>query len=648
MKESITKFDLEAAFKALDEIEIPQAEKGIKANKPALTEIFSAKSKLDLLLEDYYDISNGDALTDAKEAREAEVAKAKLARIEKIVDLDAESPEDLLTSYVGKFIIQCPQCMTLFYKSPEDIEKSEDDENTVNVNEVCQHCGNDSGYTLIGKVGEVEEPLPEEPSAETDELATTEEEATDNEEATDVENESEEDLNLDDDFAELDLELEDESENSTEDKKEESLLVDNNTTLLENLNEEDTLDVSSSEFEKLINSTEFKQSISDREVRNMMQEFEESKSVSEELITEENILDKIKNKVTNIKKNKAPQTREQKADWLLQNALTDYHKAKIDNIGELVPEEDNRRFKVFLVMGFTNRYKNGKVITVAPSFSNKDLEPGMPDFQAKKTYKEADNIARGWSLEEGHGPAFIFLAQDKQDPKPVFLCEYFDGELELDQLDKYCETVNKSIEGAKLRAEGNDDSFIDKITAAKLEVGDTVSYLNEITGETLTATVEDIKQSKLGNGTLCLKLRRTKNGIAEFFTVVPETQFTLVQKTRENLTNIMTGIEELHESSLESLISDSLIEKYENIAGFRLQSCSYLNEQLVIEGTLIHTSGLTEKIAYQFTEGTTLNQDKVKFLGLNENLTLKSQIELIGRVENEHQVFITESFKILA
>ena len=33
MKESVTKFNLEAAFKALDEIEIPVARRGIAANK---------------------------------------------------------------------------------------------------------------------------------------------------------------------------------------------------------------------------------------------------------------------------------------------------------------------------------------------------------------------------------------------------------------------------------------------------------------------------------------------------------------------------------------------------------------------------------------------------------------------------------------
>ena len=76
--------------------------------------------------------------------------------LKKIVDLDANSAEELLPSYVGKYIVQCPQCMTLFYKSPEDVEHS-DDESTVNVNETCQHCGNVSGYTLIGKVDGISE-----------------------------------------------------------------------------------------------------------------------------------------------------------------------------------------------------------------------------------------------------------------------------------------------------------------------------------------------------------------------------------------------------------------------------------------------------------------------------------------------------------
>ena len=158
-KEQVTIFNLEDAFKALDEIAVPKAPKGIKANKTDLTESFKDfnKSRTDLLMEEYYDLADSADLEEAKADREAEVAKAKLAKIEKIVDLEANSEEDILPSYVGKMIIQCPQCMTLFYKEEADIVKSETDEETVNVAEVCQHCGNDTGYTLIGKVEGVQE-----------------------------------------------------------------------------------------------------------------------------------------------------------------------------------------------------------------------------------------------------------------------------------------------------------------------------------------------------------------------------------------------------------------------------------------------------------------------------------------------------------
>lgn len=242
MKESVTKFDFEAAFKALDEIDVPSSNEGVKANRPALAEIFSRKSKFDSLFEEYYDIGSSEELGDAKEAREAEIAKAKLERIEKIVDLDADSPEDLLTSYVGKYIIQCPQCMTLFYKDKEDVVESEDDSTTVNVNEVCQHCGNESGYTLIGKVGEAEADeaeaglgMDEMPADE--ELPTEEvpEEGTD--EATEAPVEGDEDFS---DLDALDLDLEEPVED--EEKKEESFVAHAGETLVEDVQDDKELD----------------------------------------------------------------------------------------------------------------------------------------------------------------------------------------------------------------------------------------------------------------------------------------------------------------------------------------------------------------------------------------------------------------------
>jgi hypothetical protein len=220
-KEQLTMFDLEAAFKALDEIEVPKAAKGIRANKEDLKESFKDfnRSRTDLLMEDYYDISDTADLEEAKAEREAEVAKAKLARIEKIVDLEAESEEDLLPSYVGKMIIQCPQCMTLFYKNEEDIVKSETDEETVNVAEVCQHCGNESGYTLIGKVeGVSEEEVTSAPQQEGENIDEPDNNVE--EENLDLELNTDEEV-VEDDDENLNLDAVDDTDNpDTEDKSE--------------------------------------------------------------------------------------------------------------------------------------------------------------------------------------------------------------------------------------------------------------------------------------------------------------------------------------------------------------------------------------------------------------------------------------------
>lgn len=220
MKERVTKFDLENAFKALDEIAIPKVSK-VRPNRPNLKESVKRVDRTSMLVEDYYDLYNREDVNELKEDREAEIASAKLAKIEKIVDLDAESPEDLQPTYVGKTIIQCPQCLTLFYKDPADIIVSEENPDMVNVDEVCQHCGNDSGYTIIGKVAEEEVPVDELPQE-----AIPEDIPEEND--TEVEDEAEEDIPMtDEEPAEgeesTDLDLEAASDESVEEEPEEEV-----------------------------------------------------------------------------------------------------------------------------------------------------------------------------------------------------------------------------------------------------------------------------------------------------------------------------------------------------------------------------------------------------------------------------------------
>lgn len=218
MKESVTKFDLDAAFKALDEIPIPKVGR-VRPNRiDDLHESVKRVDRTSALIEDYYNIQNQDEMEVAKEEIDADVARAKLARIEKIVDLDAKSEEDILPSYVGKIIIQCPQCMTLFYKKPEDIERSEENDELVNIGEECQHCGNDSGYMVIGKVAE--EKVEEEPAEDIPEDDAAEEPEAELDVAEDEEVEGEE---IEDNGTEDDLPPVEETQEEVEEEVKESL-----------------------------------------------------------------------------------------------------------------------------------------------------------------------------------------------------------------------------------------------------------------------------------------------------------------------------------------------------------------------------------------------------------------------------------------
>lgn len=650
MKESITKFDLEAAFKALDEIEAPKAEK-IQSNRAPLTEIFSRKSKFDALMEEYYDINSNEGLENAKEAREAEIAQAKLARIEKIVDLDAESADDLLTSYVGKFIIQCPQCMTLFYKDEADIEASEDNPSTVNVNEVCQHCGNESGYALIGKVGTAEPEEAEEATTEEDEeldLEIEEDEAEEDateEDAAEEETEEagEEDLeDLDFDAELADLELEDEEE-----KKEESFNVHEGQLLTEEVD----FDVTADEFEQLMNSSEFKKPISDSAVRTMLameesdkaeeeaeaevlaeelpakemvfgKEPETVEAETEEVVSDEaeedvadeteedveveeslkeGIFDKIREKGASLKNtlDKALDkvvgqlsTRKDIADWVLANALTakgyteisnaDPNKLDPENLFPETPKANPEcQFTHYITIGYEDRAKNfDQKFSKAPRWDSKMLVPIADKNKAFKSYAGAESFAINEST--AGGPVSIFFANKKDKDKIAFICMFFEGKVvaESDQLTKYFETVKQKIRDIKPAAQRAQ-------TAAEDEITD-----------------DD-----------------------EFFD--------------ESLDAVFSDIEELKENVLENMISDSLIEAYGNVAGFRIKECICQDNKFMIEGDIHFTSGKTRKTTYVFTEAISAGS-KITLRGLNEKLGLDNQFTIIGY--NENKTFITESF----
>ena len=574
MKESITKFDLESAFKALDEIEIPKVGK-VRANKPALTEIFSRKSKFDALMEEYYDIGSSAGLEDAKEAREAEIAQAKLDRIEKIVDLDAESAEDLLTSYVGKYITQCPQCMTLFYKNPEDVVASEEDPTTVNVNEICQHCGNESGYSLIGKVGEAEPEVEETPAMEEGELDLNLDDEGPAEEG--AEELPVDDLNFDDELEELDLDIEEEPvEEEEEEKKEEAFVAPTGEALVEELSDDKDLDA------KLEAHNEYIEYL-----RNKLSE-------------EETALEKTEN--TQVKEAIQRRIDALKAD--LEAALPEA--VKNDEAIEEPVEETTEEIEAPVEEVEAEAEEVTESLTEAlhedtdTDVSDAEFEQLMNSSEFKKPI--SDTAVRA------------MLAMEKEEKKEESLKESSATIVEhtlvfavtadvqnMDLTKAVCSAVNKLN--------------VKCISAKKL---------NSKYHITVEGTDEDLTKAKIA----------IEN--CGFFK-------SWLKETEESLDVIFNDVEELQESALESMISDSLVEMYGNVAGFRLKECSYEDKKFMVEGIIHFTSGNTRKTTYTFNEAL-VETDKVTLRGLNEKLGNDKQFFITGYTENK--TFITESFKI--
>lgn len=75
--------------------------------------------------------------------------------VEMVVDVEAETMDELKDSYVDNFILQCPVCKTLIYKEQSEVIYDEEDKETVNVGEACPHCKSEDGFTIVGKVAPV-------------------------------------------------------------------------------------------------------------------------------------------------------------------------------------------------------------------------------------------------------------------------------------------------------------------------------------------------------------------------------------------------------------------------------------------------------------------------------------------------------------
>ena len=582
-REKITRFNLDDAFKALDDIEYSKSDK-VESN--SLHESFKRVDKTEALMEEYYKLSNTRDLEDAKEEREDEIAKAKLAKIEKIVDLDAESPEDLQPSYVGKMIIQCPQCMTLFYKDPSDVVHSEDDPDTVNVGEKCQHCGNEEGYSIIGKVGEVTpeeaekfEEVPEETAEETP-AEEPAEELPENEEAS-AEESSEE--TQEEELPEL------EEEPAEEEKLTES----------KNILEEQVKNALAEEVEE---ETEEPAEEAEKEEEPEEEAEEESEEETKEELPEvafsaEEVKEVAANVATEVAPKEDAEVIADKVDEVVDAAVE--AKAEEERSEEEPAEEESEEEQEELTESAKESDLSKKLK------EHNDYIETLQDEIKKE--EEAVKVAKNEFIKKLHenNLASLKAALDKAIPEEVKAEEAID---DLPTPEEAAEEIPDSK-----------TELTEQLDAKEMPIKEAASEVSD-------SEIKELLNSE------------------EFNTPISDEEVDRIIEDEKNLKegkskSVFEMLEDFDEVSMNSCMTKALTEVYSNVKNFEMTECSLNESSLVVEGKINFNSGKARETSFVFTEG---KEPKV-LCGINEDLDKDGSFNICYGIDN-NKMFV-ESLK---
>ena len=110
-----------------------------------------AFKSLELLEDKDFNLSDKDAFQNIDDFINDDIVLDQ-----EVIDLDAETEEELKDSYVDDAILMCPICHTNIFKGIEDIEIDEENDRCC-VGESCPVCGQEDGFVIIGKVAPFKE-----------------------------------------------------------------------------------------------------------------------------------------------------------------------------------------------------------------------------------------------------------------------------------------------------------------------------------------------------------------------------------------------------------------------------------------------------------------------------------------------------------
>lgn len=683
MKERVTKFDLENAFKALDEIAIPKVS-NVRPNRPNLKESVKRVDRTSMLVEDYYDLYNREDVNGLKEDREAEIASAKLAKIEKIVDLDAESPEDLQPTYIGKTIIQCPQCLTLFYKDPADIVVSEDNPDIVNVDEVCQHCGNDSGYTIIGKVAEEEIPVDELPpeaipaeddneaenTAEED-IPMADEEPAEGEESTDLDLEAAPDESVEEEQEEEEVKEsveekpeEKEELNESKDKELDKKLALHNEYIdyLQKMIEQEEEALKNTENEEVKAAIQrrldgfkedlqaalpeaVKTEVASDDLPNAdevpMEEVKEEEEKKESL--EKTVADDLKDVRVDVAKGEVKKLEENLVEGKAKKVYNTYTNIMWDLVGGRVKQDEKGR----------NSYSQGCGYTVCDTGLDKD--DNITVFaKTKEGLNNAIEVAKKYNHEylgpmEAKKPGYYMITIII---KPE---DYEDGAFEESLKLKNCSKriVESASFGFAVKSEDWPEIYNMADQLGIKTVEDLGRFMKEEgQGKDIKTALFDYLNNEIGNLDFvatesCKKPLKEDEDLSdaefaqllnsdEFKTPISETEVeAYLDESKEEVK--FDEIEDFQEQLFNEHVTKYLNEVYSNVESFETTNCTLDENKFIVEGNIKFKSGKTKKMSFDFKAA-----NKGLLEGYSKNIPVESKFTLKYNI-NKDKALVTES-----
>jgi hypothetical protein len=141
------------------------------------------------LLEDDFNLSADAGVVDELKSFVADDIEAP--EEEAIIDVEAETEDDLKDSYIGKVILECDCCHARIYKDIADVI-IDDETGLANIEERCPVCSTESGFNVIGKIEEFnQDELKDQPKDEDEPEENVED---------DIEDEDEEEFTVEESF----------------------------------------------------------------------------------------------------------------------------------------------------------------------------------------------------------------------------------------------------------------------------------------------------------------------------------------------------------------------------------------------------------------------------------------------------------------